>query len=267
MSVIVKRWIGRTGNQLFQYAAARYVAMRNNLYLETEWPNPNFLKVVPWNNVGDTCKHPEVLLTDLTGAGAQKNMLNGTFNQCRVILDGYFQDVAYFNNNREQIREWFEPCQMPRNTEDWVLHYRTTDYWHPQVDSMIEPEWYYRILKSNSYFDGKNGDRVLIVTDDVWDPCVGELQKMIGNKCHISDGNPKQDFDTIRSSDRVICGNSSFSWWAAFLGKPKVCFTFKSWMRFSPLNLANMAGATPVDGQFAANKQMQEKNLKGAWQK
>jgi hypothetical protein len=78
---------------------------------------------------------------------------------------------------------------------------------------------------------------------------------------------PKKDFDIIRSCDRVICGNSSFSWWAAFLGKPKACFTFKPWMRFSPLNLASMVGATPVDGQFAVNKKMQEKNMKGAWQK
>jgi Glycosyl transferase family 11. len=269
MSIRLKRYIGRLGNQLFQYAAARYVANRNNLFLETDWPHNDFLKVLPWQNNGRRIRSPIVVLNDMDGrANPQKNMLNGDFKNCCVELNGYYQDVSYFNNARESIRGWFEPCILGQNTKDWVLHYRVTDYWHKEVDSVIHPDWFIGILKSNGYFDNRNGDIVFLVTDDADDLCVKELKAKIGPYCLISKNNdPKIDFNFIRSFDRIICSNSSFAWWAAFLGRPKACFTFKPWMKYSKRNLADMVGATPVDGQFAINKEMQEKNLKGAWQK
>ena len=45
-----------------------------------------------------------------------------------------------------------------------------------------------------------------------------------------------RDFNFLRSFENIVVGNSTFSWWAAFLGQNKNVYAYKHWQR-SHVNL------------------------------
>jgi Glycosyl transferase family 11. len=244
MSVTIKNFTGGVGNCLFTYVAARYIADRNNLFLDTEWPHNDFIKILPWPNSGKKITYPIVNICDTSGREVlQNDVLNKFFENFHVVIDGYFQNAMFFNDAREKIRSWFEPCTVEQNTKDWVLHYRVGDYHLDCVNSVISPDWYFNVL--DKYYDDGT---IFIVTNDPKDSCVIKLKEKVG--AYIISNDPRSDFNFISSFKKIICSNSSFAWWASFLGNPEACFTFKPWMRYSPRNLALMIGATPLDGHF-----------------
>ena len=67
---------------------------------------------------------------------------------------------------------------------------------------------------------------------------------------------PSSDFDFIRSHNNIICSNSSFCWWAAFLSEAESIYTFKPWMNRKGIPLAGIAGAKALDGTFLENEQL-----------
>ena len=142
--VRIRRWIGRFGNNLFQYAAARLVAEKNGLYLETEWPHDDILKVLPWDNNGKRIE-PKTEITEDTYE-MDRQCIYRDFKNTGVIMDGYFQDASFYYPVRDKIKSWFEPCSCNKNTKDWVCHYRVSDYWMSSVSSVINPRWYEKIL-------------------------------------------------------------------------------------------------------------------------
>jgi hypothetical protein len=60
------------------------------------------------------------------------------------------------------------------------------------------------------------------------------------------------DFKFIASFDKIICSNSSYSWWAVFFGNPSAVYTFKRWIcGGKQVRLADFTHATSVDGFFS----------------
>lgn len=266
--VTLKRYVGRFGNNLFQYAACRLLSVKNGLKLEVDWPHDGILKVLPWNNAGEVV-HDNIKNLEFYGERLNdprdRHILERYYRHSNVILDGYFQRADYFNKYRDIIKGWFEPCTIPRNEDDWVISYRVTDYWHPRVDSVIDPEWHISILDNEGYFSGSNKSKVYIVTEDSGDPCVKYLQNKTG--ATIVSEDIKHDFNFIRSFDKIINANGSFSWWASFLGEQSKCYFFKKWMRYHNLDLAGMIGGKAINGEFAENEDMKSMDWDGYWEK
>jgi hypothetical protein len=246
--VRIKKPIGRFGNNLFQYASARMLAERNGLYLDAQWWHEDILKVLPWNNKGKRI-NPSVEITDNEYI-KNRNCLFGNFKNHGVVLNGYFQDSAYYYHIRDKIKTWFEPCTMP-DTNEWVCHYRVSDYWMDRVGSVISPDWYVDILKNEKF------SKVHIVTEDIEDPCVRELSQRVGAEIHQL--GVKDSFNFLRSAKNIICSNGSFSWWAAFLGNWEKCYMFAPWMKFHHNMSLRFPGVRWIDGQFAENEKMKEK--------
>jgi hypothetical protein len=249
--VQIKRWIGRRGNNIFQYCAARIIAEDNGLYLDVDWPFDDFIEVVPKTGgmkVDDKTFIVEV--KDVRGGTAPDRLLAGHYERKWVIMEGYFQNVNFYNYRRDEIRTWFNLPKVTRNTEDIVLHYRVGDYYWNRVASVIAPQWFDKILNNEGFYRGKPC-KVYVVTDDPDDVNVQYLvKKTHGEVVH---GTSAEDFHFIRSFDRIIMGNSSFSWWAAFLGEPKKVWTLQQWMRKIRLNLAEFPGAIITPGYFTTD--------------
>lgn len=258
--VEIRRWVGRFGNNLFQYAAARLLAQKNELHLATPWCHDDILRVLPFDNGGGVYQHPveEVFFVgDSMNNANDRYVLKRKYEKRHVIMDGYFQHAEYFNAHRREIQSWFEPCTMSQNTKDWIVHYRVGDYWHPRVQSVIAPSWHIGILKANGYFE--SGAKLYIVTEIPDDPCVVELKN--ATQGEIVRESVRDDFNMLRSFDNIICSNGSFAWWAAFLGRPRKCFLFKRWMFLHCLDLMYMDGGIAVDGDFARNSEMEKIDL------
>lgn len=248
--VRIKSWTGRFGNNFFQYAAARVIAKLNNLFLETKWIHNDILQEVPWDNNGKKIEPSEMIDDDAYINNRECFYRN--FSKSGVIMNGYWQDAGYFIPLRDEICKWFEQSMYPRNTEDWVCHYRVGDYWLPQVSSVINPNWYIKILHENKVLNKK---KIYIVTECPDDPCVEKLANSVHGE--VISRSAKEDFHFLMSFDHVIGSNGSFSWWAMFLGRPKVAFMFENWMRLHHnMSLQGVREWNWISGDYSENKKM-----------
>lgn len=233
--MIKTNYIGRVGNNMFQYVFNRMIAEQCNLHFEETISHPfwkdcsskNFpIEVVPYNNEGKV------------------KLSHGD----SVSTAGYYQDPRIYDNNRELIKSFFKYEINKRDCNSVTAHIRLKDYYEFGEGVVIHPEWYFKIFK----LLGCDADYVTlyIVSDDVNDPYMDNFKEF--NPIFISNS-PKEDFQFIMNSDIIVAGNSSFSWWASWLSDASKIFTFKPWIyrgQEREFNLANMHRAIPVDGKF-----------------
>lgn len=166
MSKVVVRLVGGLGNQMFQYAAARAVALSNQvpLSLDTSWfinADDRRYALAPFHI--DAVLVPSTLHSKPSGRwvkllsrlGVRLGMGNSglpryvekrfTFDpavaalQAPIYLDGYFQSEKYFERVRRQIASEFtlrsEPSPQTRDMLLWInevdsicVHIRRGDY-------------------------------------------------------------------------------------------------------------------------------------------
>lgn len=243
---------GRSGNQIFSYVFARLLAIHNNLKLITMFPYHKLLNTTP-HEEGRILNEPDIFVNDLYHDQHEKlwfkNKMNG-----KVHVSGFFQWPNYYEGKEKLIKSFFNlPPVKKRPKEEIVLHYRLTDYHSPGLKSVIHPGWYQNILGSKIRFNNKC--KLYIVTDDPADKLIKNLLvfKHNGMLPEIISVSPEHDFHFIREFDTIICGNSSFSWWAAFLSEATNIYTFADWMREPhghKIKNAYYSRFTPIKGNW-----------------
>lgn len=254
---------GRTGNDLFEYVFARIIAVISNLHLETEWPHPDFVKFHPFVG-GEKHDSPVVNIGDMYKDRHDVNWFLSSYSRKRIIVKGFFQHVKYYDPNRKLIETFFNlPDIEPMPDKDIVMHYRLGDYYkvgnncnnctrkncyNCKGGSVIHPSWYLKILKQLRLNPSKQ--KLYIVTDDPNDPILDNFKQYIPVIVHQS---PSEDFHFIRRFKTILCGNSSFSFWASWLSKAEKIFTFSKWMHEPHghiIRLANFKGSRPMNGEW-----------------
>jgi hypothetical protein len=248
---------GRTGNNMFQYAFARLLALKNELPLGTKWEYTDFIDVSYFpttpqpNNIGKDV----VTLVDLYNPKDRlSNKLIGDYRGKKIHCDGFFQNSEYYSTNKDTVKSFFEQPPKDVNKTDICLHLRLGDYAEPSVDSIVHPQWISQCLSLMEYKPG--GDRKLFVV--VENKEEGYLNHMdIHRPIYVSQ-NAREDFRFIQRFENLICSPSSFCWWAAFLGHGKNIMTFPSWMRNSTyIKLAYTDGWKPIPGAYLSCKILQ----------
>lgn len=179
---------------------------------------------------------------------------NYNFNFYSFIF--YFEDYNIYKSNIEKVRSFF-PSVKKKNKKDLVLHFRLENrvVQSTHYKNMVKPSVYKKVISENFDFD-----RLYIVTDsERWghvkekhirklhDKYKNRLTSFVPIKDSIrymnnlvdafSEFNPKvvhhknliDDFNFIRSFDKIMFKNSTFSWWASVLSDASQVGVFGPW--------------------------------------
>ena len=223
---------GGLGNQLFQIAAAKSLALSkggdltidmNNVGAPSELSHnkPQFYLDNIFRNIKVEPKAAEAELYNESHYHFQE--LPKWDNIC---LHGYFQSEKYFKEHESEIRTMLKADQK---TEEYLqskygevlskdntvsLHVRRGDYigkeqFHPIVDK----SYYEQAIEKNS------GATFLVFSDDIsW--CKDNLPE--GPEYVFVEGNKDyEDLYLMSKCAHNIIANSSFSWWGAWLNENK----------------------------------------------
>lgn|GEM_PF-2463440 len=231
---------GNVGNCLFQYTFARLLAEKNGLELTTPFHYQPLLKTTP-HQKGEKRLTPGIILEEPSFSSTiirpipasptpvvQREML--AFYQsleqplppALYILKGYFECSDLYNKEREKIKSFFILDNEAINENDIVINIRLGDF--AKGGFILDPQWYLNILEKESF------DRLYIVGAHKNEPYLKAFSRY---DPVIIPPDPVTDFHTIRRFKKIICSNSTFCWWAAFLSEATTIYISDRWL--SPL--------------------------------
>lgn len=218
MSVYVKfdEW-GRMGNRMFQYAFGYILAKEKRTDLLTSGlPNFNIkptINSLPINNFINTRIYGNNYVDWKALVNTDKD----------IIVDSFVQQQHYYMPYKNELRQIFNVDSfLSINQNKLILHIRETDY--VQVGCFLEYKYYKQIINKSEFTE------IIIVTDN--SNCE-TVQKLLSAGCTlntkgyvdtfnvVSDDRAMTDFYTLLYSENIAISQSSFSWWAAFLGNHK----------------------------------------------
>ena len=218
---------GRLGNQLFQIATTHALAIDNNdrcvFPLGIEGATPNIYERTFYAN---TILRNIVYGYDFSWVrsihrepGFHYSKIN---YQDGMLLDGYFQSEKYFAHQRDEVVKLFSPSEYVTNRvnrysgiinfDDCVaVHVRRGDYVKlSNVHTNLAEKSSYYENALNIFADKKK----IFFSDDIqW--C---KQKFGDQHIYIDNENDVVELFLFSRISSKIIANSSFSWWAAWLG-------------------------------------------------
>lgn len=244
------KFIGRLGNQIFQYAFLQYLKTNNK--------GKTFFFVNPHHGY----------LTKYFDLGSYQNLILGSkaysvltrmlprvikFNEIYIesiqvprkvdvrdwtIYKGFYQTDFYVKNIvggfkiaiKKEFTDQFdrEFGEVFRNNKTVVVHIRRTDYLtYGKRDISLPMEYFKKRLDALGNIDDH---LVYFVSDDI------EFAKSYFEtkpNYIFSSNNEITDFQIIKNADIAIISNSSFGWWAAYLSeKNSTVYAPKNWLGF-----------------------------------
>lgn len=235
MSVIVQYDpAGRMGNRMFQYAFGYILSKLKgcNFYHEAL---PNFgidstmHNVRGLNNTINTRQYGDHY--------ADIEILVG--HKGDIVIDSFLQQSRFYIDYRDELRSLFKIKDLLINKDKLILHIRETDY--VTINAFLGYDYYKKLISDSGYKD------VVIVTDNSESDTVQKLIKE--NDCTLStegivdtfsvhsDSRAIEDFKVLLYSENIAISQSSFSWWAAFLGNHKnITFPYKKGLDWWPVD-------------------------------
>lgn len=219
-------YMGRLGNQMFQYAALKGIAKHKGYWYS-----------IPSNTSLSECFQIPQTLSNQNYQSVNEERFEFDekfFNSCpdNVDIVGYFQSEKYFKHIEKEIRQDFtfhdiiyNTCTHYRsnifsNEELISLHIRRTDYLTDSNFVCLSLDYYINALKLLPNL------HVMIFSDDT-DWCKEHFTE---DRFTISlSNNPHIDLCLMTMCDYHIISNSSFSWWGSWLAKSKKTIAPQKW--------------------------------------
>jgi hypothetical protein len=243
---------GRTGNNFFQYAAARWLARKHatEVVLDGSWLRPHnwaqtrvmrglslCARIGRWPLwIGPAMrviagKHPsEISANCVYRESTSDSTFDPSFQELPdgTLLMGYFQSHHYFPDMRSLLQEEINIRDMPMDhqtaetarkiiAENAVsIHVRRGDFIHYKNFAVCTPAYYDQAVAHAK--DQLASPTFWIFSDDIpW--CRAHFH---GSEFHFVDlpesrTNPLNDMRLMSLSSHHIIANSSYSWWAAWL--------------------------------------------------
>ncbi len=262
--MIITKLIGGLGNQMFQYAAGRQIAVANNTQLKLDITGydhqvgitPREYRLGVFNIQAAPADKSEIWRHRLTMAMLrhhkiqQKNIHNiGQFLALpdHSYLEGYWGSEKYFKDIEEIIRKEFTLKNKPdainqkminqiKDCDSISIHIRRSDYVTDKkthnFHGLCGLDYYRRAI---SLITKKVMKPFFFIFSD--DPywCKTNLQLQYPT-VYVTHNLGKKDHEDIRLMNKCkhnIIANSSFSWWGAWLNKNKnkTVITPKKWFR------------------------------------
>jgi len=246
--------LGRTGNNMFQYALGRVLAAKHGvpLVLDGSWFGKK-----GWGEVShflrtpihaDVRRHPAFasrVLLKLTGKHyweytdipvIRENESDHTFDPSILnapadcMIFGYFQSPLYFESIEAEIREEFQAMLAGANTANpdlraelsapnsVAIHVRRTDYTEIPAFAVCGSHYYSAAMDEMSM--RIPGARFFIFSDDPeWcrSEFAGADRKVVSEAA--GSRSPLEDMHLMSLAPHHIIANSTYSWWAAWIAK------------------------------------------------
>jgi len=266
------------GNKLFQYVFARLLAEHHGMKLKHDGIKEFGIKK-------PKCKGDKNLPTIRFKAREKREKdwwsiwNNKNFFKNNYKIYGYFEDYLFYKPHLSKIRSWFKETSIT-NYEDVVFHLRIGDRLFDKnfIESTVNPGRCFDVFKKIRY------RKIVIVTDlKQWDIInesdLGNLKKL----CHssktinkdriilniryanqiiksLSSLNPIihsksdstiEDFNYIRSFDKIVFTNSTFAWWAATLSKASSIGVYEYWRKYKGDDRNKNLGLTDYPGWYS----------------
>ena len=253
-SYVVTKVMGGFGNQLFCYACGYAVAKNSNrkLIIDTSQQDNDlfrrvdivqlnieyddritfkkgnsfldraiFNKIKLFGNVGFFTKR----IKERRCYSYQDDIFD--YNKGNIYLNGYWQSYKYFEKYRAELLEMFtpkvalkkkQPIMSSHNTRV-AIHIRRGDY--ISIGCNIDLSYYDNAIK---YFNNTLPDKpIYYVFSDDADFARDFIKRYPNLEMLVVENNSVnktiEDFYLMTSCSHFVIANSSFSWWAAWLGR------------------------------------------------
>lgn len=251
---VVIHLTGGTGNQLFGYALGRELQFRGHyVQFDIEDLKRESCRMYMLDKLGlkleFTTDRPPVTMRENSHRFDERFL--DPKQDCYMF--GYFQCEKYFLGAQDTIRnELSQPGKMSLKTICYAhgirykvpacsVHVRRTDYiknaaFHGTLDHgyysplmemvrAVPGIKFYIFSDDPDWCRGTFTDDDCIVVGNSWSGTTTEnndVQRQLG-------GQENEDLYLMSLCDYAIIANSTFSWWGAWLGKPKTVFAPKKW--------------------------------------
>ena len=268
--MIITKIKGGLGNQLFQYAVGRAVALHHKVPLKLDTTIFETYKlhngyrldqfaiqaeIAADNEIINLKGRNNVLFSALRKAGLVKRKSYfkekrssyfdaSVFKNNSVYLDGYWQNELYFSNIRELLLQELSPnnsmndlgfayLDSIKKSNSVSLHVRRGDYVNLKNINVLDVDYY---MKAAEYIR-KNVEKptFYIFSDDLeW--CKSSLT-FLGDCIYVERTQTEMDDLKLMSfCQHNIIANSSFSWWGAWLNQNpnKTVIAPKDWLLNDP---------------------------------
>lgn len=199
--MVMPRLYGRTGNQLFQKAAAIGYAMRHGLDYQLKGRNKHYAIILK-----EAAHSYQELPFDENWRG---------FND--IVLDGYWQSAQYFDHCREEVLKEFA-FNWPHQAGVCSIHVRRGDYLlYPDKHPVVTVEYLQQAIRYISKHTGIH--QFMVFSDDIpYCKSIFSILDYCGFVFDYSEGRTeKEDLELMSGCEHHIISNSTFSWWAAYL--------------------------------------------------
>jgi len=249
MSVIVQfNPAGRMGNRMFQYGVGYILATKGNKELYHDGL-PNF--GIPPHH-GEIVAVPPIIDIHKKWGENDADIDLLIDHPGSIIINSFLQKSSHFKDYRDILRGAFNITPHDTiNKESLVVHVRETDY--TQIDCFLGYDFYKSMIDNSGFTDIK------IVTDN--SDC-DTVKKLVSDGCSVvtegyvdkfqfhCNNRSISDFNTLLRSENIALSQSSFSWWAAFLGNhQKIIFPFSTTVNMWPVD----PGRDDIDLYFDFN--------------
>lgn len=272
MSVTVS-FLGRLGNNLFQYAIGRIIAEHLGFALECT----RYRTAIPRSVAGqaldigqsvtledaidyfpntklhmDGLQHQYPLeayavdgMSEWRGQTIDIPGILRDASSRHILLQGWFQRIEYYAPHRDRIRNWFLPQvqhqEFKIGPKDVLVNIRRgADY---GLNGWILPLSYYTGILSSL----PNLGRVYVCGTCIDSNVRAALAKY--NPIYY-EGSPLEHFSFIMRFHRIVLSNSTFAWWAAYLSDATEIFA----PRISREGVYSFTGCGDVDLNMRDNR-------------
>jgi hypothetical protein len=209
--MVTTRFIGRLGNSMFQVAATLAYAKKYGYQWAVPWDGRESAIHRCFPNLPKTGQNNPNYPKNGYDASeyAYKDLPNAGDNIC---LAGFFQSEKFFSNAIDDVKSLFKLSYDPQYADYVSIHVRRGDFLqHSAHFPPITATFLQEAIRKFPL-----GQMFMVFSDDIqW--C---KQTLVGPQFHFSEGkNELEDLTAMASCKHHIIANSTFSWWAAYLGQ------------------------------------------------
>ncbi|WP_322630147.1 alpha-1,2-fucosyltransferase [Halothiobacillus sp.] len=281
MHEIIVRLKGGLGNQIFQFARGYSLAIENHaeLYLDLsyfhrdarhggfmlrDWSLPASVHETSLGGIPSWLIRIDEKLNYFGSRWLDVGLIseNGrrSSKRNRVIVDGYWQHVRFFENHERAIRAFLQPTvelsddasalkeRIDLGSSAVALHIRRGDYLSDpsarQVHGVLGVEYYERAVR---YIHSHVEDPYFFVfSDDIeW----AESNLRLADRMEfvrLTDSSPVVDMYLMSRCQHNVIANSTYSWWAGWLNasSQKTVVAPKNWFN-DPVSNRNTSIVPP----------------------